>query len=94
MKTKNQLFSLDVLVGNWESVNLNPTVMIYKNGNVYLLSIIHINETTKQANPATYEIQEDESGYFTYCNLKRTIIDYDFKADTLNISSLGNYLRN
>ena len=34
MKTKNQLFSLDVLIGNWESVNLNPTVIIYKNNNL------------------------------------------------------------
>ncbi|GHT76272.1 hypothetical protein FACS189463_1030 [Bacteroidia bacterium] len=91
---KKRLFSLDILVGNWESVNLNPTIIIYKNGDVYLLSIIYINETTKQASPATYEIQEDESGYFTYCNLKRTTIDYDAKSDLLNLSSFGNYMRN
>ena len=48
MKTENQLFSLDVLIGNWESVNLNPTVIIYRNCDTYLLSIIHINETSKQ----------------------------------------------
>jgi hypothetical protein len=94
MKTENQLFSLDVLVGNWESVNLNPTVIIYQNRNTYLLSFIHINETSKQASPATYEIQEDESGYFIYCNLKRTTIDYDAKSDLLNLSLFGNYMRN
>jgi hypothetical protein len=94
MKTENQLFGLDILVGNWESVNLNPTVMIYKNGNTYLLSIIYINETTKQASPATYEIQEDKDGYFIRFNLKRTAIDYDAKTDTLSIVSLGDYLRN
>jgi hypothetical protein len=94
MKTKNQLFSLDVLVGNWESINLNPTVIIYKNRDTYLLSIIYINETTKQASPATYEIQEDENGYFIYCNLKRTAIDYNAKSDLLNLSSFGNYMRN
>jgi hypothetical protein len=89
-----QLFSLDMLVGNWESVNLNPTVMIYKSGNVYLLSIIYINETTKQASPATYEIQRDGQGYFIRFNLKRTAISYGIKSDILSISSLGNYLRN
>ncbi|GAB6013158.1 DUF3876 domain-containing protein [Viscerimonas tarda] len=94
MKIKNQLFNLDILVGNWESINLNPTVMIYKNGNVYLLIIIHINETTKQANPATYEIQEDKDGYFIYCNLKRVTVDYNVRQDLLNLSSLGNYMRN
>ncbi|GHV48613.1 hypothetical protein FACS1894181_04840 [Bacteroidia bacterium] len=91
---KKQLFNLDVLSGNWESVNLNPTVIIYKNGNTYLLSIIYINETSKQASPATYEIQRDGQGYFIRFNLKRTAIDYDAKTDTLSISSLGSYLRN
>jgi hypothetical protein len=68
MEKKNQLFDLDTLTGNWESVNLNPTIIIYRDGNTYLLSIIHINETSKQANPATYEIQEDESGYYLSYN--------------------------
>ena len=94
MKNKNQLFSLDILIGNWESVNLNPTILIYKNGNTYLLSIIHINETTRQASPSTYEIQQDESGYFIRCNLKRKVISYDAPMDALNISSLGDYMRN
>ena len=94
MKTENQLFSLDALIGNWESVCLNPTVIIYRNGDTYLLSIIHINETTRQANPATCEIQQDENGYFISYNLKRRAISYDVQMDTLNVSSLGNYMRN
>ncbi|WP_283687221.1 DUF3876 domain-containing protein [Dysgonomonas sp. Marseille-Q5470] len=92
METKK--FNLDRLVGNWESINLNPTVIIYKNGNSYLLSIIHMNETSKQANPATYEIQEEEEGFFINYNLKRTAISYDTKLDILTISALGDYLRN
>ena len=94
MKTENQLFSLDTLIGNWESVNLNPTVIIYKNDNIYLLSIIHINETTKQANPSTYEIQKDEYGYFISYNLKRIAVEYDTRLDLLNLNSLGDYMRN
>ncbi|KAA6331928.1 hypothetical protein EZS27_019503 [termite gut metagenome] len=92
METKN--INLDKLVGNWESVNLNPTVIIYKNGNSYLLSIIHMNETSKQASPATYEIQEDEDGFFISYNLKRTVINYNTKQDILTISALGDYMRN
>lgn len=88
------IFDLSVLVGTWESVNLNPTVMIYRNGDTYLLSIIHINETSKQASPATYEIQEDEDGYFIIYNLKRTAICHDAKLDLLTLSALGDYMRN
>jgi hypothetical protein len=93
-KIQNQLFSLDTLTGNWESVNLNPTVLIYRDGNTYCLSIIHINETSKQASPATYEIQQDESGYYLSYNFKRIAISYDAKLDLLNLSSLGDYMRN
>jgi hypothetical protein len=93
-KTKNQLFSLDTLTGNWESVNLHPTVIIYRDGKKYLLSFIHINETSGQASPATYEIQEDEGGYFIYCNLKRVAVGYDARLDLLNLSSFGDYMRN
>lgn len=92
--TGGRLFELNVLVGNWESVNLNPTVIIYRNGDSYLLSVIHMNETSKQASPAIYEIQEDEDGFFVNYNLKRMAISYDTKPDILTISALGDYLRN
>lgn len=92
METKN--INLDRLIGNWESINLNPTVIIYRNGNCYLLSVIHMNETSKQASSATYEIQEDEDGFFINYNLKRTPISYDTKLDILTLSTLGDYMRN
>ena len=92
MKTEN--INLDRLVGNWESINLNPTVIIYGSGESYLLSVIHMNETSKQASPATYEIQEDEDGFFINYNLKRTAINHDTKLDILTISALGDYIRN
>ena len=88
------MFDLSVLVGNWESINLNPTIIIYRNGDSYLLSVIHINETSRQASPATYEIQEDENGFFINYNLKRSAISYDTKLDILTLSALGDYLRN
>jgi hypothetical protein len=91
---KGTSFDLNVLSGNWESVNLNPTVIIYRDAERFMLSVIHINETSRQASPATYEIQEDEDGYFINYNLKRTTISYDPKQDVLNLSSLGDYLRN
>ena len=92
METRN--INLGRLVGTWESINLNPTVIIYKNGNSYLLSVIHINETSRQASPATYEIQKDEDGFYINYNLKRTAISYDIRQDLLTLSTLGDYMRN
>lgn len=87
-------FDLDILVGNWESINLNPTVMIHRNGENHQLSIIYMNETTKQASPATYEIREDEQGYFVLLNGKRTSITYCQRLDMLTIATMGDYMRN
>ena len=87
-------FNLFSIVGTWESVNLNPTIIIYRNDKEYLLSIIYVSETTKQASPATYEIQQDGSQYFIATASKWLYIDYDPAKDVLNISSLGDYLRN
>lgn len=91
---KEKIFNLKVLNGNWESINLNPTVIIYQDGERYLLSIIHINESSQQASPDTYEIQEDEEGFYINYNLKRTSISYDEKLDLLTVSALGDYMRN
>lgn len=91
---KDIIFDLKVLTGNWESINLNPTVIIYQDGKQFVLSVIHINETSQQASPATYEIQEDEEAFFINYNLKRAAITYDSKLDILTIAPLGNYLRN
>ena len=87
-------FNLFSIVGTWESVNLNPTVIIYRNDKEYLLSIIYVSETTKQASPATYEIQQNSSQYFITIASKRLYIDYDPAKDVLSILSLGDYLRN
>ena len=87
-------FNLFSIVGTWESINLNPTVIIYRSEKDYLLSIIYVSDTTKQASPATYEIQKDGSRYFIAIVSKRLYIDYDPAKDVLSISSLGNYLSN
>ena len=91
---EREFFDLDRLVGNWESINLNPTVMIHRNGENYQLSIVYMNEATKQASPSTYEIHEDEQGYFVYLNGKRTSINYCQRLDMLTIATLGDYMRN
>ena len=87
-------FNLFSIVGTWESINLNPTVIIYRNDREYLLSIIYVSETSKQASPATYEIQQEDSQYYIATPSKWLYVDYDPAKDILSISSLGDYLRN
>ena len=82
-------FILFSIVGTWESVNLNPTIIIYRSDKEYLLLYIYIyiyiSETTKQASPATYEIQRDCSQYFIAIASKRLYVDYDPAKDVLSL---------
>lgn len=91
---EREFFDLDILVDNWEIINLNPDVMIHRNGEKHQLSIVYMNETTRQASPSMYEIQEDEQGYFVYLSGKRTSVFYSSRLDILTIASLGDYMRN
>ena len=68
--------------------------MIHRNGENHQLSIIYMNEATKQASPSTYEIQEDEQGYFVYLNGKRSSLTYCQRLDMLTIATMGDYMRN
>ena len=62
-------FNLFSIVGTWESINLNPTIIIYRSDKEYLLSIIYVSETTKQASPATYEIMIRQKMYLAFHHL-------------------------
>ena len=89
----NQSFNLSAIVGIWESLNLHPTVMIYQSKKKYLLSMLHVSDNG-QAQPATYEIQKEDSRYFIVSVFKQLYIGYDKVKDSLSISYYGEYLRN
>ena len=78
-------FNLFSIVGTWESVNLNPTVIIYRNDK-RLSSFYYICIGNNQtASPATYEIQQDGSQYFIAIASKRLYVDYDPAKDVLSL---------
>ena len=87
-------FNLFSIVGTWESVNLNPTVIIYRSDKEYLLSIIYVSETTNPTSTPPSEIQREGNQDFIATASKRLYVDYDPANDALCISSLGDYLRN
>ena len=87
-----QSFNLSAIVGIWESLNLHPTVMIYQSKKKYLLSMLHVSDNG-QAQPATYEIQKEDSRYFIVSVFKQLYIGYDKVNDSLSISYYGEYLR-
>jgi hypothetical protein len=85
----------DAIVGVWESINLHPAVIITHNQNdKYWIIILHMNEHSKQASPAIFEVEQDEMGIFISSTKKRIEIKYDSLSDTLSLSNFGDYIRN
>ena len=68
-------------------------MMIYQSKKKYLLSMLHVSDNG-QVQPATYEIQKQDSRYFIVSAFKRLYIGYDKVKDCLSISYYGEYLRN
>lgn len=90
------MIKLEKIVGTWESVNLNPTVMIYRSyGGAYHLIIIELNEHSRQAHISEYEIEQDsddECYIHTYSGRKS--LNYNSLNDTITIATMGDYMRN
>lgn len=53
-----------------------------------------MNEHSKQASPAIFEVEQDEMGIFISPTKIRLEIKYDFLSDTLSLSNFGDYMRN
>ena len=89
----NSVKFLDDLCGCWYSLNLNPTLLIYKDHSKYLLSILHITPSG-QASPKTYEIKnENDSFYSIRCNGVYEKLSYEKSSDELFLGGNGSYLR-
>jgi len=53
-----------------------------------------MNEHTCQAQPSTYEIEVDETGYFAGRLFDHQQLSYDPVMDTIYLSRFGEYMRN
>lgn len=56
--------------------------------------LIRLRYYSQQAQPATYEIQKEDSRYFIVSAFKRLYIGYDKVKDSISIFYYGEYLRN
>ena len=91
---EDQIFSsgnLDDLCGVWLSVNLCPSLIIYKDHCVYKVAIIHIGDAG-QALPEVCTLHQKNECYFVD-TLQPTELLYDDDNDLIVLSPYGNYVR-
>ena len=93
MGTTNYLNKLE---GVWESVSLNPAVMIFRHycGD-YRLVVMHMETHSRQTRPAVYDIESGDNGlYIGILSLGGQRVEFDPLTDTLTLSRYGDYMRN
>ena len=86
---------MDRLIGSWESVNLHPSIHIYRcYGGGYRLLILEMNEQTRQTSVSEFEIEEEEEKYYFNNYRGEQRVTYDTRTDTICIGYMGDYNRN
>lgn len=88
-----EVVQADNLCGTWESVNLNPSLIVCRDRGRYQMIVIHIAESG-QAAPSTYEIEYGDGVRFVRISGRRAEITYDPLCDELSLAGYGTYMRN
>ncbi len=87
--------NLEAMLGVWESVNLNPAIIVSREyGGAYRLTILHVDIYTRQAHPAVHPIESDDQGMYIGILSTCQRIEFDAMSDTLHLSVFGEYIRN
>lgn len=83
---------LSKLCGRWESVGNKPDVLIFKEGELYKLTLFKKSGITRQIKPETYLIIEENDNLFINTGF-RIDIAYNEATDVLTFSPNGDYTR-
>lgn len=87
--------NLSFLEGVWESVNHNPTIIIYRHySGKYHFGFVFINDLTNQATLSLYELEKDEKGFYLGVSVNYKRLSIDAKTPKITISGLGDYYKN
>ena len=82
----------DKLCGNWVSVNGKPDVVIFREGNVYKVTVFRRAGITRTLRPETFLLKEENGNLFINTGF-RIDIAYNEATDVLTFSPHGDYTR-
>ena len=82
----------DKLCGNWVSVSGKPDVVIFREGNVYKVTVFRRAGITRTLRPETFLLKEENGNLFINTGF-RIDIAYNEATDILTFSPHGDYTR-
>lgn len=84
--------NLDAICGDWVSTTSKPNVTIFKEGDLYKLTLFRKSGMTRQAKPETFLIVRENDNLFINTGF-RIDIAYNKKTGVLTFSPNGDYIR-
>lgn len=83
----------DRICGNWENAEAGPDILVYKEGELYKVTLFRRKGVRRVLRPETYLLQREENGNLYMNTGFRIDVAYNEETDVLTFSPGGDYVR-
>lgn len=81
------------ICGNWQSVEGKPDILVYREGELYKVTLFRRAGVRRRLKPETYLLQREENGNLYLNTGFRIDVAYNEETDVLTFSPNGDYIR-
>lgn len=81
------------ICGNWQSVERKPDILVYREGELYKVTLFRRSGVRRRLKPETYLLQREENGNLYLNTGFRIDVAYNEETDVLSFSPGGDYIR-
>ena len=81
------------ICGNWESAEGKPDVLVYKEGELFKVTLFRRTGVRRRLKPQTYLLQREADGNLYMNTGFRIDVAYNEETDVLTFSPNGDYIR-
>ncbi|OUP05514.1 hypothetical protein B5F34_16845 [Mediterranea sp. An20] len=81
------------ICGNWQSVEGKPDILVYREGELYKVTLFRRLGVRRRLKPETYLLQREENGNLYLNTGFRIDVAYNEETDVLSFSPGGDYIR-
>lgn len=81
------------ICGNWESADTGPDILVYREGELYKVTLFRRKGVRRELKPETYLLQKEENGSLYMNTGFRIDVAYNGETDVLSFSPGGDYIR-
>ena len=81
------------ICGNWQSAETGPDILVYREGELYKVTLFRRAGVRRKLKPETYLLQQEADGNLYMNTGFRIDVAYNEETDVLSFSPGGDYIR-